>query len=115
MAKRASKAGYQEIKGKLGVFGWAWRILLLGWQALMIAWLVQYLTFVAPMVEAGGAPGAGAAIGGTIGVGMIIAIWVAGTIILGLFVLLTRRTKTLVPIADPDGRRLNAMNGWMAR
>ena len=50
------------------------------------------------MVEAGGAKGAGAVIGGTIGIGMIIAVWVGGTIIIGLFVLLTRRTKAMVPI-----------------
>lgn len=98
MAKRASKAGYQEIRGKLSVFGWIWRILLLGWQAAMIGWVVSYVSTVAPMVEAGGAQGTGAAIGGTIGMGFIIAIWVGGTIIIGLFVLLTRRTKAMVPI-----------------
>ena len=98
MAKTASKAGYQEIRGKLSVFGWIWKILLLAWQAAMIGWMVSYISTVAPMVEAGGAGGAGAAIGGTIGIGMIIAVWVGGTIIIGLFVLLTRRTKAMVPI-----------------
>ena len=101
MAKVGKNTGYQEIRGKLGFFGWVWRILLTVWQVAMIAWIVSYVTTVAPMVEAGGAEGTGAAIGGTIGVGMIIAIWVAGTVIIGLFVLLTRRTKAIVPI-QPD-------------
>ncbi len=101
MARSASKAGYQEIRGKLGVFGWIWRILLLIWQAAMIGWVVSYASAVAPAVEAGGAEGVGAAIGGTIGIGFIIAIWVGGTVILGLFVLLTRRTKAMVPIDRP--------------
>ena len=101
---RASKAGYQEVKGKLGVFGWIWRVLLLLWQVAMVGWFVQYISIVAPAVEAGGAQGAGAAIGGTIGVGMILFVWVAGTIVLGLFVILTRRTKAIVPIDSSIGR-----------
>ena len=101
MAKVGKNTGYQEIRGKLGFFGWVWRILLTVWQVAMIAWIVSYVTTAAPMLEAGGAEGTGAAIGGTIGVGMIIAIWVAGTVIFGLFVLLTRRTKAIVPI-QPD-------------
>lgn len=101
MARSASKAGYQEIRGKLSVFGWIWRILLLVWQAAMIGWVVSYTSTIAPMVAAGGAKGTGAAIGGTIGIGFIIAIWVGGTVIIGLFVLLTRRTKAMVPIDRP--------------
>ena len=100
MAQSASKAGYREIRGKLGVFGGIWRILLLVWQAAMIGWVVSFSSEVAPLVEAGGAEGTGAAIGGTIGIGFIIAIWAGGTIIIGLFVLLTRRTKALVPVAE---------------
>lgn len=100
MAKVGKGSGYQEIRGKLGFFGWGWRILLTIWQVAMIGWIVSYTQTVAPIVEAGGAKGAGAAIGGTIGVGMIVATWVAGTIILGIFVLLTRRTKAIVPMKE---------------
>ena len=96
----AGDVQFREVKGKLGIFGWVWRILLVGWQVAMISWLVQYLSIVAPAVEAGGAEGAGAAIGATIGTGMILFVWVGGTIILGLFVLLTRRTKAILPVAD---------------
>ena len=88
MAKSAREAGYQEIRGKLGVFGWIWRILFLVWQAAMVLWLVVVFssgedTFAAAM-----------------GLGLTIGLWVGGTIIIGLLVLLTRRTKTLVPIAE---------------
>jgi hypothetical protein len=38
---------------------------------------------------------AGAAIGTAIGVGSILFLWVVGDIILGLFVLFTRRKKTI--------------------
>ena len=96
----AEDVQYREVKGKLGIFGWTWRLLLLGWQALMVAWFVQYVSIVAPAIEAGGAEGAGAAIGGTIGTGMIVHFWVGGTIVLGLFVILTRRTKAMVPVSS---------------
>lgn len=95
-------SGYREVRGKMGVFGWLWRVLLLIWQVAMIAWLVSYLSTVAPMVEAGGAEGAGAAVGATLGITALVIIWVAGTVILGLFVLLTRRTKALVPVGTEE-------------
>lgn len=97
MAKKLSKSGYEEIRGKLGFFGWIWRILFWLWQVAMVTWIFSYAGEVAPMVDAGGAEGAGAAIGATIGVGFIIAIWCAGTVIFGIFVLLTRRTTAIVP------------------
>ena len=102
MAKVGKDSGYQEVRGKLGVFGWAWRVLFAVWQVAMVGWLVSYLSIVAPMVEAGGAQGTGAAIGGTVGVGLIVAVWAGGTVILGIFVLLTRRTKAIVPISRPQ-------------
>lgn len=102
------RSDYREIKGKLGVFGWISRILLLGWQALMLIWLVSYTGDVAPLVE--DAPDDFSKAGATVGIafswGMILFFWVGGTIILGLFALLTRRTKMLIPVerhrADPD-------------
>ena len=63
----------------------------------MVVWKFSYAGEVAPMVDAGGAEGAGTAIGATIGVGFIIAIWWAGTVILVIFVLMTRRSKAIVP------------------
>jgi len=98
MAKIGKNSGYQEIRGKLGFFGWLWRILLFLWQVAMVAWISSYGSLVNEAVQVGGAEGAGAAIGGTLGIGLIIAVWVGGTIVIGLFVLLTRRTKAIVQI-----------------
>ena len=95
------KAGYQEVRGKLGIFGWMSRGLLLVWQVAMIGWFVNFSSKVAPMVEAGGASGAGAAIGGGIGVTLILIVWAGGTVVLGIFALLTRRTKAIVPVQPP--------------
>ena len=97
MTTKLSKSGYQEVKGNLGFFGWLWHILFWLWQIAMVFWIVSYTTEVAPMVDSGGAEGAGAAIGATIGVGFIIAIWCAGSVIFGIFVLLTRRSKAIIP------------------
>lgn len=100
MAKVGKGSSYQEIRGRMGLFGWIWRIALAVWHVAMIAWIVQFVSTVAPMVEAGDAEGAVAAIGGTIGIGFIFAIWVGGTVIIGLFVLLTRRTRAIVPVSQ---------------
>ena len=94
----ARSAGYREVRGKLSIFGWLWRLLLLGWQVLMIVWFITYTGKVAPMVEGNDAAAAGAAIGVGLSWMMILFFWAGGTVILGLFVLLTRRTKAMVPI-----------------
>ncbi len=96
--KVGKSSGYQEIRGKLGFFGWVWRILLMIWQVAMIAWFFSYTAAVAPMVNEGGAAGTGAAIGAGISWMIILIVWAAGTVILGLFVLLTRRTRAIVPV-----------------
>ena len=47
----AGSAGYREVRGKLGFFGWLSRLLLAGWQILMINWFITYTSKVSPMVE----------------------------------------------------------------
>lgn len=90
---------YREVRGRLGFFGWVWRILLLLWQAAMIAWFIGATTAIAPMIEGGNdVQSAGAALGLGFGWAFILFFWVGGTIILGLFVLLTKRTKAMVPV-----------------
>lgn len=86
-----AKSGYRTIKGKLGVFGWISRIALIGWTVIMVAWMVHAGNVASDVTTAGGAVGAG------IGIGMIIVLWVAGTVIFGIWALLTRPPKTLVP------------------
>lgn len=99
----ATEQEYREVRGKLGFFGWVWRILLLLWQVAMIAWFVSATAAVAPMIEEGNdAQSAGAALGLGLGWMFILIFWAAGTVILGLFVLLTRRTKAMVPVPPGD-------------
>ena len=82
---------YKTIRGKLGFFGWASRIALIGWTVAMLAWLVHGSNV------AKDADTAGAAIGAGLGIGIIIALWVGGTVIFGIWALLTRPPKALVP------------------
>ena len=91
---------YHEVKGPLGVFGWIWRILMAVWQCLMVAWFgravyVGYsdLLFAEDIGMVGD-------IADGFAFALIALVWVAGTILLGLFVALTRRTRALVPFDE---------------
>lgn len=89
---------YREVRGKLGIFGWLFRIAFWGWQLLMLVWFLSYTSNVAPLVQ--GVKNewekAGAGAGIAIAWGMILFFWVGGSIILGLFVLMTRPARMLV-------------------
>lgn len=61
----------------------------------MLLWLSTYWKDVGGMVDNGSdAERAGAAIGATLGTGMLMALWGFGDIILGLLVLFTRPKGT---------------------
>lgn len=83
-------------KRKRGFFGWVFLILFLGFNALMVLWLGAYWAALSDMETSSSAEAAGAAIGGTIGSGMLLTLWVFGDIILGIFVLLTRGQKIII-------------------
>lgn len=85
-------------KRKRGVFGTIAWWLFLAYNAFMALWL--YYAISGAMEVAGnatdGAGQAGAAIGGTIATGFILSIWLFGSLILGLIVLLSRgKTVTI--------------------
>jgi len=79
-----------------GIFGWIFLLLFWGFNILMALWMFYGLKAVTEVEVSSSAEAAGRAIGGTIGAGMIIFIWVGGAIILGLFTLLTRGSKTII-------------------
>lgn len=82
---------------KRGFFGWVFMLLFIGFNLLMLAWLISYWATIAPMVNQGhSAARTGAALGATIGTGFLIALWAAGDIILGLLTLLSRGKKLIV-------------------
>lgn len=87
-----------EVKGALPFFGLVWRALLVGFQGVMIYWLLDTAADVASALEVAqtGAERASAEVGATILVGMVAFFWLGGTVILVTFCLLTRRAKTLV-------------------
>jgi hypothetical protein len=81
---------------KRGFFGWLFLLLFLAFNTVMVAWLISYWNTVGRMTTHGDAEAAGAAIGATIGTSMLLGIWMAGAVILGIFVLLSRGRKTLI-------------------
>lgn len=87
--------GHPIRKPKRGIFGKLFKWTLIAFNLLMLAWLVSYMGQVGGAISesADEAYQAGAAIGGTIGTGMILSVWVMGDIILGLATLLTRPRK----------------------
>ncbi len=81
----------RRIKHVRGPVGTAIKWLFIGFNLLMLFWLFSYWGDVAPIINNGsGAAQAGAAIGSTIGTGLILMFWVLGTIVLGIPVLLTK-------------------------
>lgn len=93
-----AKTGYKEIKGKRSIFGKLVLFIFLAFNAFMIAWLVVgFGTVGEGYSQMSEAEQAGTAIGAGIGFMMIFFIWAVGDVILGIPLLLTRPSKTLVP------------------
>lgn len=83
-------------KRRRGIFGWIFLITFLGWNVLMIAWLVTYSQDVSAIAVGSSAEEAGRNIGATLGVGMILFVWALGSIITGILALLTRGAKVII-------------------
>jgi hypothetical protein len=77
---------------KRGFFGKLFKLIFIGFNILMGIWLFSYWGSLGEMTSSIGseAEKVGTAIGGTIGTGFIVVMWVFGDIILGLFVHFTR-------------------------
>lgn len=92
-AMECPKCGVQIKKPKRGVFGklvlWAFY----GFNVVMLIWMISGISG-ADVSSGDEWEQAGAAIGTAMGAGLIAAIWVAGDVILGLFVLITRPKRS---------------------
>ena len=91
-AMACSKCGIQLRKPKRGFFGKVVKFLFVAFNVIMALWLFSYFGFIGDSYSgsASDAEAAGTAIGGTIGVGILLFLWAIGDLILGLFVLFTR-------------------------
>lgn len=87
--------GHPLRKPRRSLFGKLAKWSLIGFNLLMVIWLVSYLATLGEIANdaQSDAERAGTAIGGTIGIGAILVLWALGDIILGLVVLLTRPSK----------------------
>ena len=85
-------------KYRRGFFGQVFKWVFISFNLIMLIWLVSAIVAVskqtAPLTSE--AERAGAAIGTAMGVRVLLFLWVAGTVILGLFVLLTKGKKVVV-------------------
>jgi hypothetical protein len=81
----------RTVKHVRGAFGKFIKWVFILFNVLMVFWLFSYWSDIAPMLNTGSqAEQAGAAIGSTLGTGMVIMIWGLGAVILGIPVMLTR-------------------------
>jgi high-affinity nickel permease len=78
-------------------FGNLMKWIFIGFNILMIVWVIAGFSAASDSMQntVNEAEQAGAAIGTTIGMGMLMIFWVLGDIILGMFVLFTRRKKII--------------------
>jgi hypothetical protein len=84
---------------KRGFFGWTFKLLFIVFNLLMLAWLISYwaeIGEIGKMALTSDAARIGAAIGSTIGTGVLFFFWVAGAVILGLLTLFTHGKKVIV-------------------
>ena len=86
MAKTVKTLEYRR-----GTFGTIIKWLFIGFNLLMCIWLISYWTNISSMLNTGSEmEQAGAALGSTIGTGLILMIWGLGTVIIGIPLLLTK-------------------------
>jgi DNA-directed RNA polymerase subunit RPC12/RpoP len=87
---KCPKCGFTIRVPKRGFFGKVFKWTFVLWNVLMLWWLVSGMNAASHVKATDDAEKAGRAIGTALGGGIIVAIWVAGAVILGLFVLFTR-------------------------
>lgn len=89
-ALKCPKCGYGLRIPKRGLFGKIFKWSFILWNVLMLVWLIAGVNAASKLKVAGEAQRAGRDLGTALGAGLIITIWVAGSVIIGLFVLFTK-------------------------
>jgi hypothetical protein len=83
-------------KRQRSFIGQLFYLLFIGFNLLMLAWLVSGFINVSGIPVDTAAQRAGRAIGAAIGFGMILTIWIIGAILLGILAMVTRGTTVIV-------------------
>jgi uncharacterized membrane protein len=101
MAAVIRKESYQR-----GPFGLLVKWAFIAFNLMMLLWLISGLVSVAGIETHTKAEQVGHAIGATIGISMVLTLWVMGAIVLGLLALLTRGAKVITEesLADEPPR-----------
>jgi NADH:ubiquinone oxidoreductase subunit 6 (subunit J) len=88
---------------KRGFFGKLVKLAFIVFNVLMAIWLVSYWGSAARIIDTAGSDAgrAGGAIGVTIGTGFLMFFWLAGAVILGIIVMLTRGQRVLITEERP--------------
>ena len=81
---------------KRGFFGWIFKVLFIIYNAAMALWLISYWVQISKLTTASDAERTDAAIGGGIGTGVILFMWVMGAVILGLLTYFSRGRKIVI-------------------
>ena len=89
-------------KRKRGIIGWLFLLLFIAFNLFMLVALIMGLGDAGATMQGmtNEYERAGAELGTAIGATMVIILWAAGALILGLFVMLTRGKKVIVETSD---------------
>ncbi|MCV6589349.1 MAG: zinc ribbon domain-containing protein [Marinobacterium sp.] len=91
-AFKCTHCGFQIRKPKRGIMGKLFKWSFILFNLFMLFWLFSFFGAAGEIAaqDNSSAHQAGAAIGATIGTGVLVSLWVCGDIILGLLVMFTR-------------------------
>lgn len=89
-ASKCPQCGVTLRKARRGPIGFLIKWTFILWNVLMIWWVVSGANAASHVATHSRAEEAGRAAGTAIGVGLILVVWMVGSVILGILVLLTR-------------------------
>lgn len=92
--------GYRTVVGRLSIIGLLSRVLLVGWNVVMVVRVDQGIR----LLEGGGS--VGWTIGALAGMTGLVSLWAAGNVVFGVWALLTMPPRMLVPWEKPTGETL---------
>ncbi|MFT3694003.1 MAG: hypothetical protein QM831_12740 [Kofleriaceae bacterium] len=89
-ASKCVRCGRVIRRAKRGPFGLLFKWTFIVWNVLMLIWIISGASSASNIEAHNHMEETGVAIGTAIGVGMIMGVWMVGSVILGILVLLTK-------------------------